>query len=127
METFHLLHLASVWKPQRDSRPSEAPSTPIPPTTSPVKPAVTIAPSIASTATDATDQNERKQGSQVASSSRIRAAAVQMIFANRVNQDFIDPQRVEELEAWAGKAVLDALIQMNIPEEVHAVFLMTLF
>lgn len=69
--------------------------------------------------TDTSELGERKQGSQVAAQTCIRAAAVQMIFADRVNQDFIDPQKVEELEAWTGKAVLATLIMIHIPDEVR--------
>ncbi|EIN14751.1 purine and uridine phosphorylase [Punctularia strigosozonata HHB-11173 SS5] len=44
----------------------------------------------------------------------IRAAAAQMVFAQRLSQDFITPEKVAELEAWAGKGVLDALVAFEI-------------
>lgn len=52
--------------------------------------------------------------------SRIRAAAVQMIFASRTSGEFISPDAVKELEAWSGKAALDALVGFDIPENVSA-------
>lgn len=49
---------------------------------------------------------------------KIRAGAVQMIFANRTNSAFITPEECETLEHWAGKAVLTALKNIDIPQEV---------
>ncbi|CAO1614470.1 unnamed protein product [Parajaminaea phylloscopi] len=48
---------------------------------------------------------------------RVRTAAVQMIFANRHTSAFITPDEVHELEAWAGKAVCDAMVQTEIPAD----------
>ncbi|KAF9235082.1 nucleoside phosphorylase domain-containing protein [Melanogaster broomeanus] len=47
----------------------------------------------------------------------IRAAALQMVFASRLSQDFITPEQVSELEAWSGRAVLEALGAMNVPDD----------
>ena len=49
---------------------------------------------------------------------RIRAAAAQMVFASRTSQDFITPEMVAEIEAWSGRAVLEALASFEIPAEV---------
>ncbi|PWY98253.1 purine and uridine phosphorylase [Testicularia cyperi] len=53
---------------------------------------------------------------------KIRTGAVQMIFANRTTSDFISPAECEILELWAGKAVLTALKNLEIPQErLHSV------
>lgn len=41
-----------------------------------------------------------------------------MIFADRVEQNFIDPLVVAELEPKVGRACLDAIISFPIPDEV---------
>lgn len=40
-------------------------------------------------------------------------------FANRNTSAFISPEECETLEHWAGKSVLTALANINIPEEVR--------
>ena len=108
METFHLLHLASAWKSLSDKKSaSNAQSSPtIPPSHLPASLSIDSSPST----------QPPPASTHVAP--RIRAAAVQMIFANRVNQDFITPENVKAIEAWSGRAVLDALAAFPIPTEV---------
>ena len=106
METFHLLHLASVWNP-RAPTDTGATSATIPPTRLPVVPVVSLESS-------ARQSQAPPEISSALESSRIRAAAVQMIFANRKTQDFIEPSRVAELETWSGNLVLEALAEFPI-------------
>ncbi|KAI5115984.1 hypothetical protein M0805_004641 [Coniferiporia weirii] len=123
METFHLLHLASVWRPHKPRDETGAPT--LPPTRLPVTPAISSS-SISKPNGDSgrgADTSapafafQKVEEAALAPSSRIRAAAVQMIFADRRSQDFIEPARVKALEAWSGRAVLDALSAFYIPEE----------
>lgn len=110
METFHLLHLASSWRPQStNSAPGDnaQPSSTIPPSHLPATPAIETSPS-----------TQPPPTLNVSVTPRIRAAAVQMIFANRVTQDFITPEAVKATEAWSGRAVLEALAAFSIPNEV---------
>lgn len=65
----------------------------------------------ANAARDLNPESDNKNG-------KIRAGAVQMIFANRTNSAFITPQECETLEHWAGKAVLTALKNIHISQEV---------
>ncbi|OCB91137.1 purine and uridine phosphorylase [Sanghuangporus baumii] len=129
METFHLLHLASVWRPRHVQIDSVAP--PAPPTSSPVSPSITPPPTsddfnTASNPPAATSSNNASaktgvSGSTVTTTPRIRAASVQMIFAQRRSQDFITPLRVAALEEWSGRVVLEALTSFHIPaENLHA-------
>jgi uridine phosphorylase len=46
-----------------------------------------------------------------ASRNRIRAAAVQMVFAERTSRAFITPEQVETLQEGAAKALLETLIR----------------
>ena len=41
-----------------------------------------------------------------------------MVFASRTSQDFITPEMVAEIEAWSGRAVLEALIGFGIKPDV---------
>lgn len=52
----------------------------------------------------------------------IKTGAVQMVFANRVTQGFITPAEVEVLERWAGQAVCEGLVSIDIPREVSRAF-----
>ncbi|KAF8641390.1 hypothetical protein AX16_010009 [Volvariella volvacea WC 439] len=91
METFHLFHLAACWS----NVPVTHSATPPPLSAAPVKPTTISEPQAATApATSVT---------AAANSSVIRAAAVQMIFANRTSRDFITPEQVAELEHWTGK------------------------
>jgi len=49
---------------------------------------------------------------------RIRAAAVQMIFADRPSQAFITPEQVHALENDAAIGLLEAIIAYDIPKQV---------
>ncbi|TDL22442.1 purine and uridine phosphorylase [Rickenella mellea] len=113
METFHLFHLASVWRTRTSSpsSPSPALSPSMPPTTLPVTPTLSQN-SSRHTPPLLTDANQAPR------SGRIRAAAVQMIFASRTSQDFITPEHVAELEAWSGRSVLETLCNFPIPFEL---------
>ncbi|TFY69657.1 hypothetical protein EVJ58_g311 [Rhodofomes roseus] len=43
-----------------------------------------------------------------------------MVFASRTSQDFITPETVAEIEAWSGRAVLEALVGFEIePHHLH--------
>lgn len=46
------------------------------------------------------------------------AGAVQMVFANRTNSDFVRPEVVQCLEEWTGKAVLLAMSRVQITTKV---------
>jgi uridine phosphorylase len=48
----------------------------------------------------------------------VRAAAAQMVFAQRASRAFIAPAEVAALEAWAGRGVLDALVGVEIDASV---------
>ena len=107
METFHLFHLARVWRPRTELPQGQA----VPPTNLPTKPTINPGPSAQEEAIPAASIETTR-------SPRIRAAAVQMIFADRKTQDFISPDRVTKLERWSGEAVLKALTEFYISREV---------
>ncbi|GAK65578.1 purine and uridine phosphorylase [Moesziomyces antarcticus] len=71
---------------------------------------------LAAAANDAIDLAE-KNGEQPVHKGKIRTGAVQMIFANRNTSAFISPEQCETLEHWAGKSVLTALANIQIPNE----------
>ncbi|KAH9846174.1 purine and uridine phosphorylase [Lenzites betulinus] len=112
METFHILHLASCWRAQ----PNPAPQSPAPPLDR-----VATAPSIYSGAhppsTQAAIPDVTAAAAGLAPLPRIRAAAAQMVFASRTSQDFITPEGVASIEAWAGRAVLEALVGLEIDSD----------
>lgn len=60
-----------------------------------------------------------KDGDQLVPRPRIRAASAQIIFAARNSRDFITPQQVDEIEAWCGVAVLEALRSLEIEPKVR--------
>ncbi|KDQ51364.1 hypothetical protein JAAARDRAFT_199196 [Jaapia argillacea MUCL 33604] len=95
METFHLFHLAASW--------SGPPKPPIKPATNGTDGAATQSPVL-----DTLDLSEGDRP-------RIRAASAQMIFASRTSQEFIVPEEVERLESLSGRAVLQALVEVDIP------------
>ncbi|KAL5501919.1 hypothetical protein ACEPAH_9180 [Sanghuangporus vaninii] len=129
METFYLLHLASVWRPRHAHIDSVAP--PPPPTSLPVSPSITPPPTSddlnatsnppAATSPNSASAKTGASDSPMTTTPRIRAASVQMIFAQRRSQDFITPLRVAALEEWSGRVVLEALTSFHIPvENLHA-------
>ncbi|KXN85898.1 hypothetical protein AN958_10740 [Leucoagaricus sp. SymC.cos] len=101
MESFHLYHLASCWA----GRPSATQETAPPLTTDPVHPVV-AGPSSAA--------QHAHAKSLVSGKSIIRAAAVQMVFASRLSQDFITPDQVARLENWTGKLISALPLDTNI-------------
>jgi hypothetical protein len=50
---------------------------------------------------------------------RIRAAAVQMIFAERTSRAFISPEQVETLQEGAARALLETLIKWRQAESTE--------
>lgn len=48
---------------------------------------------------------------------KIRAAAVQMVFAARASRAFISPAQVKQLQTWVGRACLDTLATFDIPHQ----------
>ena len=119
METFHLLHLASCW-PRRSNTPPRGRTNPVQPLSSEpaeahvvdyvVDPALNIAPQSASI--------PHVTAANVDTGPRIRAAAVQMIFADRPSQAFITPEQVHALENEAAIGLLEAIIAYDIPKQV---------
>lgn len=116
METFHILHLASCWDIDAQDDSADAPPIPHAATSPSISP--THAPStqtlIPDVATSSVSHTRLKPPP------RIRAAAAQMVFASRTSQDFISPEQVASIEAWTGRAVLDALAGLPIDPEVSA-------
>ncbi|KAH8827676.1 purine and uridine phosphorylase [Flagelloscypha sp. PMI_526] len=103
METHHLYHLAAIWA--RPPRTSIASSGAAPISAGPVNP---------STSPQLSSLSGNSSVRLADPSSVIRAAAVQIIFASRLTQDFITPEAVGIAEEWTGKAVLDALVGFHI-------------
>jgi len=111
METFHLFHLASVWKPITRTTSSQGTEGAIPSQDRPVRTSVPegqLSTSLPDYSSDIVHNPE----------SRIRAAAVQMVYAQRNSLDVIEPQDSDRLEVWVGKAVLDCLTQVELPKEL---------
>ncbi|SNX85994.1 related to Purine-nucleoside phosphorylase [Melanopsichium pennsylvanicum] len=71
---------------------------------------------LAAAANDAFDL-AKEAGQEPVHKGRIRTGAVQMIFANRNTSAFISPEECETLELWAGKSVLEALVNIQVPAE----------
>ncbi|KAL6305729.1 nucleoside phosphorylase domain-containing protein [Sparassis latifolia] len=116
METFHILHLAASW-------PSDTPSVHIasaPLSTLSVSPAVSSSHLPSAQMQPAGALPSARNGKPLVPGPRIRAAAAQMVFASRTSQGFITPQQVRDVEAWAGRAVLEALTGFVIdPDRLH--------
>jgi uridine phosphorylase len=106
METFHLYHLAKNYVPLR-SHPLGDAEPPV--ATGPVSP-------IVESTTESTQSKVPDETAALAP--RIRAAAAQMIFAARLSKAFITPDEVVELERWSGRGILEALIGIDLPENV---------
>ncbi|PVF96856.1 purine and uridine phosphorylase [Serendipita vermifera] len=138
METFHLLHLSNSWprrQPLRTPHPKtngytsgeEESVAPPPPTNVPVEPF--ILPSTALSAVSDGEEtilypnpharaasNSAPNSVQVSSNgvqSRIVAAAVQMIFAERTSRAFISPQEVEIMQEGTAKGLLETLLKYS--------------
>jgi uridine phosphorylase len=116
METFHLFHLASVWKPITRTASPQQVQTALPSQDRPVRttfPAGQLSASLPDYSSDIVHDPQ----------SRIRAAAVQMVYAQRNSLDVIIPEESDKLELWVGKAVLDCLTQVEISKNVRNLFL----
>ncbi|OJA14813.1 hypothetical protein AZE42_04196 [Rhizopogon vesiculosus] len=111
METFSIFHLAASWGGVIQS--SSAVNPPL--ATNPVVPV------LSGKSSGTSEQMEGLNASlDISSRPVIKAAAAQMVFASRSSQDFISPEKVNELEKWSGKGVLEALCNFNIsPERLH--------
>src|SRR5258706_12854731 len=119
METFHLLHLASCWSHRSNPTPPGG-TNPVQPSScepaeahvvdSVVTPALNIGPQSPSI--------PHLTAANVVPRPRIRAAAVQMIFADRPSQVFITPEQVHALENDAAIGLLEAIIAYDIPKQV---------
>ena len=110
METFHILHLAACWAIEARAGSAEAPPLQHAPTEPSIPPAVHSP----STQTRIPDVATSSGSEPLRPPPRIRAAAAQMVFASRTSQDFITPQQVAAIEAWTGRAVLEALSGIEI-------------
>ena len=123
METFHLLHLASCW-PRRSNPPPLGRTGPVPPPS--CEPAeARIVDSVVSPALNFAPQSPsipHVTAANIDTGPRIRAAAVQMIFADRPSQAFITPEQVHALENQAAIGLLEAIIAYDISKQVIAVF-----
>ena len=108
METFHLYHLAKNYVPLRPRTLSDV-GPPV--ATGPVSPIVESLSTTRSTQSKIPDE-------PAAPTPRIRAAAAQMVFAARLSKAFITPDEVVELERWSGRGILEALIGIDLPENV---------
>ncbi|RPD56315.1 purine and uridine phosphorylase [Lentinus tigrinus ALCF2SS1-7] len=113
METFHILHLASCW----DIDAHDGSATPPPVQHAATSPSIspTHAPSMQTFIPDVAESSASH--TRLRPPPRIRAAAAQMVFAARTSQDFITPEHVASIEAWTGRAVLDALVGLPIERE----------
>ncbi|KZT68502.1 purine and uridine phosphorylase [Daedalea quercina L-15889] len=116
METFHILHLAANWPSSTHTMAMAAP----PVTTLPVAPSITVPPAPSTQGQPSSVSTADAEGKPLRPKPRIRAAAAQMVFASRTSQDFITPEMVGEIEAWSGRAVLEALAGFAIePNRLH--------
>lgn len=120
METFHLFHLASCWKSTKASDSSELSQNP--PLTSPPADATTSSISLTPSSSDPDIATQRETTSTVSASNTqgpcIRAAAVQMIFAERGSRAFIAPEEVTALQNGASKGILEAITSFPIHDEL---------
>jgi hypothetical protein len=134
METFHLLHLSNSWPRRYPPRvphhakqtngytsQEEEESAPPPPTSMAAEPF--ILPSTTLSVGSDTEEtilypnahtrvtSNSTQPSSNGIRTRIIAAAVQMIFAERSSRAFISPQEVEVMQEGAAKGLLETLIK----------------
>lgn len=118
METFHIFHLAASWPTTlHTAQPIISPlsNMAVPPAiTEDRKPSTQSSPPVEVSTL-------AKDGQTLIPRPEIRAAAAQIIFAARNSREFIKPEDVVRIEEWCGKAVLEALIGLEIaPERLHA-------
>ena len=120
METFHLLHLASCWPRKSKPQGPGSTGTAAPPSCEPAE--AHVVESVVAPATHSVPQSPsipHITAADVVTGPRIRAAAVQMIFADRTSQEFITPEQVRALENDAAIGLLEAIIGYEIPDEVR--------
>lgn len=128
METFHLLHLANNWpRPPKPLPDPTSPTTeinlhPPPPTSPPLTPHVLPSAILPGDEAEETilypnSHLRQNQVSTTSSNRRIRAAAVQMIFAERVTRAFISPEEVDLLQEATSKGLLETLAGWNVQTE----------
>ena len=115
METFHMLHLAASWPTDTHSMQIAVP----PLSDRPTSPAISEAGLSSPQHPPADVHLAARDGKTLVPRPRIRAASAQIIFAARNSRDFITPQQVELIEAWCGRAVLEALKTFEIKPEVR--------
>ena len=114
METFQILHLAASWPV--DSHPPQATVPPL--SDYPTTPTISEA-QLSSPQSPPPQVNiASKDGRPLSPRPRIRAAAAQIIFADRHSREFITPEEVELVENWAGRSVLETLAAFPIAPEV---------
>lgn len=135
METYHLFHLASVWRAPRSTLESSIferklrQNLPPPPTSKPTTPSILAGTDggnviqLSPNAPPPKDVGASTAQMDISSlvqvpTSRIRAAAAQMIFADRQSRAFISPERTAMLEGWTGCAALKALSLIDIASQV---------
>ncbi|KAG8841836.1 hypothetical protein FRB91_004639, partial [Serendipita sp. 411] len=120
METFHLLHLAANWPrssaPLHQADEKEEQQEPPPLTSMAVDPFILPSSSALSTdisSGDSPSSVPRLNGHKHSHTPmrRIRAAAVQMIFAERNSRAFISPQEVAILQEGSARGLLETLIK----------------
>jgi len=109
METFHLFHLASIWYPITRSVNSETVLGALPSQDRPVR--TDVAAGTTSSLPDYSSEIIHIPDS------RIRAASVHMVYAQRDSQDVITPEEVDDLENWVGKAVLECVTEIDIEKD----------
>ncbi|KAF9816457.1 hypothetical protein IEO21_04062 [Rhodonia placenta] len=112
METFHILHLAASWPGQ--ARVEQTIKPPI--STLPVTPVISPPPQPSSQGQPPSVSESDSHGDLMTPRPSIRAAAAQMVFASRTSQEFITPEQVVEIEAWSGRAVLEALTSLDLDQ-----------
>ena len=135
METFHLFHLAFTWRAPRSQASLSvferklARSIPPPPTSKPTTPSIltdTARGDIPDLSLNTPVRSEEPSAPSVQLTGpstdqipapRIRAAAAQMIFADRQSRTFISPERTAILEAWTGRAALKTICDTSIAPE----------
>lgn len=112
METFHILHLAASWPGQ--ARVEQTIKPPI--STLPVTPVISPPPQPSSQGQPPSVSESDSHGDLMTPRPSIRAAAAQMVFASRTSQEFITPEQVVKIEAWSGRAVLEALTSLDLDQ-----------
>lgn len=122
METFHLFHLSNHWpRPSRTTEnhsgipTSESILNSPPPTRSPTDLHIVPALGVLEDEGDETilypSVLSRQEMAQATQGRKIRAAAVQMVFAERATKAFISPEQVEMLQEATARGLLETLVR----------------